>query len=59
MSPSRSFSSCFEREMSRATVEAPDVGFFRVSVAGPDRPTGIPEVDAVITDFGRRRPRVA
>ena len=44
---------------SRATVEATDVGFFRVSVAGPDRPTGIPEVDAVITDFGRRRPRVA
>ena len=44
---------------SRATVEATDVGFFRVSVAGPDRPTGLPEVDAVITDFGRRRPRVA
>lgn len=44
---------------SRATVEATDVGFFRVSVAGPDRPTGLPEVDAVISDFGRRRPRVA
>lgn len=44
---------------SRATVEATDVGFFRVSVAGPDRPTGIPEVDAVIADFGRRRPRIA
>lgn len=44
---------------SRATVEATDVGFFRVSVAGPDRPTGLPEVDAVIADFGRRRPRVA
>lgn len=44
---------------SRSTVEATDVGFFRVSVAGPDRPTGLPEVDAVIADFGRRRPRVA
>ena len=44
---------------SRATVEATDVGFFRVSVAGKERPTGIPEVDAVIADFGRARPRMA
>jgi hypothetical protein len=44
---------------SRATVEATDVGFFRVSVASPDRPTGLPEVDAVIADFGRARPRIA
>jgi hypothetical protein len=44
---------------SRATVEATEVGFFRLSVAGPDRPTGLPEVDAVIADFGRRRPRIA
>ena len=43
---------------SRATVEATDVGFFRVSVAGPDRPTGLPEVDAVIARFGRSRPTV-
>lgn len=41
---------------SRATVEATDVGFFRLSVAGPGRPTGIPEVDTVIAEFGRRRP---
>ena len=43
---------------SRATVESTDVGFFRVSVAGRDRPTGIPEVDAVIERFGRSRPLV-
>lgn len=43
---------------SRATVEATDVGFFRVSVAGPDRPTGLPEVDAVIRAVGRQRPLV-
>lgn len=43
---------------SRATVEATDVGFFRLSVAGPERPTGLPEVDAVIREFGRLRPRV-
>ena len=43
---------------SRATVEATDVGFFRLSVAGPGRPTGIPEVDTAILEFGRRRPRV-
>ena len=42
---------------SRATVEATDVGFFRLSVAGPGRPTGIPEVDTAILEFGRRRPR--
>lgn len=43
---------------SRATVEATEVGFFRLSVAGRDRPTGIPEVDEVIREFGRRRPKV-
>jgi hypothetical protein len=42
---------------SRATVEATDVGFFRLSVAGPGKPTGIPEVDSAIAEFGRRRPR--
>ena len=42
---------------SRATVEATDVGFFRLSVAGPGKPTGIPEVDTAIFEFGRRRPR--
>lgn len=44
---------------SRATVEATDVGFFRLSVAdGAGRPTGIPEVDAVVAAYGRRRPAV-
>lgn len=42
----------------RATVEATDVGFYRLSVAGKDKPTGIPDVDAVIETFGRRRPLV-
>lgn len=44
---------------SRAVVEQTDVGAFRLSVAGRDRPTGIPDVDAVIEAFGRRRPRIA
>jgi len=43
---------------SRATVEATDVGFFRLSHATPDTPTGIPEVDEIIREFGRRRPRI-
>ena len=43
---------------SRATVESTEVGSFRISVAGRDRPTGIPEVDAVIERFGRSRPLV-
>jgi hypothetical protein len=43
---------------SRATVEATDVGFFRLSIAGRDRPTGLPEVDAVIERFGRGRPLI-
>jgi hypothetical protein len=42
----------------RATVESTDVGFFRLSVAGPGRPTGIPEVDAAVAEFGRRRGHV-
>jgi hypothetical protein len=44
----------------RATVEQTDVGFFRLSIAGQDRPTGIPEVDAVTSPegFGRRRPLI-
>lgn len=43
---------------SRATVEATDVGYFRVSVASPEKPTGLPEVDAVIRAVGRNRPLV-
>lgn len=37
---------------SRATVESTDVGFFRLSIAGAGGRTGVPEVDAVIADFG-------
>jgi hypothetical protein len=43
---------------SRATVEQSDVGFFRLSIAGKDRPTGIPEVDEVIAELNGRRPKV-
>lgn len=43
---------------SRATLEATDVGFFRLSIAGPEKPTGIPEVDAVIRSVGRHRPMI-
>jgi len=43
---------------SRATSESTDVGFLRLSIAGRDRPTGIPEVDEVAKEFGRHAPRV-
>lgn len=45
---------------SRALAQSTDVGDFRISVANPEagRPTGDPEVDAVILMFGRRRPTV-
>lgn len=44
----------------RATSQATDIGDFRISVANMDlgRYTGIPDVDAVIDTFGRRRPRL-
>ena len=38
----------------RATGVATDVGFFRLTLAGRDGPTGLPEVDAVLDQFGRR-----
>lgn len=45
---------------SRAMGESTELGFLRLSVADGDaRPTGIPEVDAVIAAYGRRRPVVA
>lgn len=42
----------------RATAQSTDLGEFRITVANVDagRDTGIPEVDAVIARFGRRRP---
>lgn len=42
----------------RATSQSTDVGDFRIAIANVDagRDTGIPEVDAVIARFGRRRP---
>lgn len=40
----------------RATVESTDVGAFRLSIARPDTPTGIPDVDVVISEYGYRRP---
>ena len=44
----------------RATSQSTDLGEFRISIANYDagRETGIPEVDAVIASFGRRRPAV-
>jgi len=39
---------------SRATTESTDVGFYRLSIAGREGRTGIPEVDAVIADEYRR-----
>lgn len=42
----------------RATSLATDIGNFRITVAGRDGATGIPEVDAVIAEYSRRRPQV-
>ena len=42
----------------RATVEATEVGFFRLSIAGPGHSTGIPEVDEVAREFGRNGPNI-
>ena len=42
----------------RATSQATDVGTFRLSLAGRDGLTGIPEVDAVCAAYGRQRPAV-
>lgn len=44
----------------RALSQSSDLGEFRFSVANPEagRPTGDPEIDAIILTFGRRRPGV-
>lgn len=44
----------------RATSQSTDIGDFRISVANVDlgRWTGIPDVDSVIDQFGRPRPRL-
>jgi hypothetical protein len=42
----------------RATSQATDEGTFRLTIAGRDGPTGLPEVDAVIEQYGRVRPAV-
>lgn len=42
----------------RATTMATDMGQFRLSVAGRDGETGLPEVDAVISSWGYNKPAV-
>lgn len=44
---------------SRAVGEATDAGFLRFTIAGRDGATGLPEVDSVIEQFGRKRYGVA
>lgn len=39
----------------RATGEATEAGFIRYTLAGRDGATGLPEVDAIIDQFGRKR----
>lgn len=39
----------------RATAIFTDLGGYRLSIAGRDGPTGIPEVDAILAQFGRDR----
>lgn len=43
----------------RATAMATDVGQFRITIAGRDGSTGIPDVDAVLHLFGRDDPATA
>ena len=38
---------------SRAVTEVTEVGTFNLSIAGYRKPFGIPEVDRVLSDFGR------
>jgi len=38
----------------RATAVFTDIGGYRLTLAGRDGPTGLPEVDAVLASFGRR-----
>jgi hypothetical protein len=38
----------------RATAVFTDIGGYRLTLAGRDGPTGLPEVDAVLAQFGRR-----
>lgn len=38
----------------RATAVFTDIGGYRLTLAGRDGPTGLPEVDAVLSQFGRR-----
>lgn len=38
----------------RATAVFTDIGGYRLTLAGRDGPTGLPEVDAVLDQFGRR-----
>jgi hypothetical protein len=38
----------------RATAVFTDIGGYRLTLAGRDGPTGLPEVDAVLEQFGRR-----
>lgn len=42
----------------RATAQSTDIGDFRLTIAGRDGETGIPDVDAVIVSFASRRPAV-
>lgn len=42
----------------RATAMATEVGTFRITVPGRDGPTGIPDVDVAIADWGRGDPVV-
>lgn len=45
---------------SRALSQTTDLGEVRISVANPEagRPTGDPEIDSIILQFGRRRPTI-
>jgi hypothetical protein len=45
-------------DLSRATGIQTELGFYRITQAGKERPTGIPDVDAVLAAYDRHMPNV-
>jgi hypothetical protein len=43
----------------RATAVFTEASGYRLTIAGRDGPTGLPEVDAVLQQFGRKVPGLA
>lgn len=46
-------------DLARATGIQTDVGFMRITQAGKEHPTGIPDIDVVLAAYNRRMPLIA